>query len=61
MTSITAPICYGCKHLNADRQDKGYWECAAYPKGIPDEIILSDVDHKKPYAGDNGIQFEPAD
>jgi hypothetical protein len=31
--------------------------CAAYPDGIPDPILDSDVDHRVPYAGDHGIQF----
>ena len=59
MTTVDAPICYDCKHLNEKRQDKGFWECKAYPKGIPDEIMMSEVNHKKPYKGDKGIQFEP--
>jgi len=33
--------------------------CAAFPDGIPPEIRLNKHDHKKPYKGDNGIQFEP--
>jgi hypothetical protein len=31
--------------------------CAAYPSGIPAEILDSDVDHRLPYAGDHGIHF----
>ena len=34
-------------------------KCAAFPKGIPDEILLGDFDHQNPYPGDNGIRFEP--
>ena len=32
--------------------------CKAYPDGIPYEIISGQIDHKKPYKGDNGIQFK---
>ena len=27
--------------------------------GIPEMIIVGEHDHKKPFKGDNGIQFEP--
>jgi hypothetical protein len=33
--------------------------CAAYPKGIPDEIIEGKVDHTEPYKGDGGKVYEP--
>lgn len=35
--------------------------CKAFPNGIPLEIIREEVDHTKPYPGDNGIQYEPID
>ena len=35
--------------------------CAAFPKGIPDAILLAEHDHRNEYAGDDGIRFEPAD
>jgi len=48
------PLCLSCKHYN------GSFKCAAYPKNIPDAIILNgEHDHTEPYKGDNGIQFEP--
>ena len=52
------PLCNQCKHL--DRIAKNA-TCAAYPEGIPDEILGNKVDHHKPYKGDHGIQFEPMD
>jgi hypothetical protein len=48
------PICSDCKHLH---DDLGF-KCDAFPEGIPDEIITGGFIHKKPFPGDNGIQFE---
>lgn len=51
------PICMDCKHLREDvREDT--LTCDAFPRGIPDEILLMDHDHHQPYAGDHGILFE---
>jgi len=49
--------CTKCKHFDFNNKDAN--TCKAFPKGIPDEIFLGKNDHKKPYFGDNGIQFEP--
>lgn len=58
MTSIAPPICVGCKHLIGTLLDP---KCAAFPDGIPNEILLSKLDHRQPVAGDHGIQFAPDD
>lgn len=59
MTTIAPPICGGCKHLTSpDLRDP---KCDAFPAGIPNEILLSRADHRKPFPGDNGIQYEPKD
>jgi hypothetical protein len=57
MTQGPPPICLDCKHLNDEIDDA--FVCAAFPDGIPMEIVLGDFDHHKPHPDDNGIQFEP--
>jgi hypothetical protein len=53
------PICIHCKHLNLSR--KGPMRCAACPREIPTAILLMEHDHRRPYAGDHGIRYEPRD
>jgi len=45
--------CNACKH-----RIKGTAECAAFPDGIPAEILTAAYDHTQPFPGDQGIQFE---
>ena len=64
-----APMCVYCFHFRdaigpIDEEDGeriGPLGCAAFsePPGIPDAIFDNHFDHRKPYQGDNGIQFEP--
>jgi len=54
-----APICLKCKHFH--RENKNEFVCDAFPVEIPEVIVLGLDDHKEPYPGDNGIQFEPLD
>ena len=56
MVSIASPICQGCIHLVGNLMNP---TCSAFPAGIPQEILFSQVDHRKPYPDDLGIQFEP--
>lgn len=37
----------------------GRKRCPAFSGEIPDAILTNEHDHRKPYPGDNGIQFEP--
>lgn len=49
------PICFDCKHLNG----KAPLKCAAFPDGIPKEILLGENDHTEPLPGQkNDIVFE---
>ena len=56
MVTLT-PLCRTCKHWRRD--DFSGFTCNAFPDGIPDAILESDHDHRKPYPGDNGIRYEP--
>ncbi len=49
--------CDHCKHRRTEDT------CAAFLEGIPTQFIGfdSNADHRRPYDGDNGIQFEPKD
>jgi len=46
--------CASCRHWNAKEGTR----CAAYPDGIPYEIIVNDVSHTSPRDGDHDIQYE---
>jgi len=60
--------CLGCKHIRGVVQtrpmvdgveaDCGF-ACAAFPKGIPDEIAEDEFDHRQPFPDDQGIRWEP--
>lgn len=49
-------ICNRCRHVNP-----GIASCAAYPHGIPAEVLDGTVQHTKPYKNDKGIVFEPVE
>lgn len=45
--------CIECKHKIKAQV------CTAFPDGIPKALIDDKFDHRNPYPGDHGIQFEP--
>jgi len=47
------PMCLVCKHYQKAQR------CDAFPKRIPQGILTSKFDHRKPFKCDNGIRFEP--
>lgn len=47
-------VCTYCAHLR-DIVDR---TCDAFPEGIPMPIWMGEHDHRTPYEGDHGIQFE---
>jgi hypothetical protein len=52
--------CVNCKHkINAQGERYPRGTCAAFPHGIPKEIVFSQFDHRYRYPGDNGIGWEP--
>lgn len=51
------PQCPSCRNLI----DRERWRCRAYPLGIPAAILVGRWDHRRPFPGDNGIRFEPAE
>jgi hypothetical protein len=57
VTTFVMPICMGCKHIAKD--DQWGYRCAAFPAGIPRDILESVADHRRPYEGDQGVQFDP--
>lgn len=53
--TVTRPQCMNCVHRRT------LDTCTAFPGGIPVTIIMNAADHRKPFEGDHGIRWDPAD
>lgn len=52
--------CAECKHFHRPPAEGEFvYTCAAFPAGIPAQILAAQHDHRKPFPGDGGIRFEP--
>jgi hypothetical protein len=47
--------CLSCVHKHTTGAT-----CTAFPTGIPDDILMRRYDHRTPYPGDQGVQYEAA-
>lgn len=51
--------CMVCKHA---KWVKGVsYTCAAFPEGIPHNVLNQTLDHRRPIPGDHGVQYEPSE
>ena len=48
--------CDTCAH-----KEPGMATCVAFPTGIPDDILAGRHQHREPYPGDHGVQYEPVE
>ena len=55
---ILLPQCKRCKYKHSYYDGKKKLTCAAFPDGVPDDILLNRHKHTESYPGDNGILFE---
>jgi hypothetical protein len=53
MNTYQIPMCLICKHYRKAQR------CDAFPKRIPQGILTSKFDYRKPFRGDNEVRFEP--
>ena len=66
MTTAGPPFCWPCRHYRSAMVSHGPIPgmhpldntCAAFPEGIPPEILGGGFDHREPHPHDNGVRFE---
>lgn len=58
MSAGLTPLCVTCLRYHGVRSGVGH-VCAAYPAGVPTEILASAHDHRRPYRGDHGLTYLP--
>lgn len=51
------PLCLKCARFHDNNEDT--FTCDAFPKGIPDDIVLGGFNHNQAFPGDNGMRFIP--
>ena len=62
MTEVNFSQCNTCRHRQPYMKNLGAIHCDAFQdRQIPMEILRNEIDHTKPYPGDNGILFEAKD
>src|SRR4051794_35878422 len=56
---MVSPVCVHCRHWVGPVVWAERMKYTAFPQGIPRAIWKGKNDHRQPYPGDHGIQFEP--
>ena len=51
-------LCFMCVHFNKASAKKKPYSCAAFPKGIPAEVLWGEHAHRTHIDGDGGLLYE---